>query len=410
MTDDHARSALDAVLAARLDDADRREVTALMHTERLLRSRLDAFRIHATRRIRELADTGAAEPVDDFLGAELGFSSNDAASADDRERVCAETADVEDALAQGHISQAHLDVLAHTARSLDDDLRRLFLAMEEELLAAAAREHVDVFAKRCRRIVRELQAAQVRDGDDELAAQRKRSRVKRWIDKATGMHHTHIELDPQRDAAMWTAIRAHLNALREQETDVRRSYHELEVEALVAAVTSGSARSPLERVPEVSVLIDYDTLCDAAHTAGVCETDDGVDLPAETVRRMCCDAGVLPIVLDGVGRVLDEGRAKRTVTPEQRRALRAMHSTCAHPACSIPFSACKAHHINHWTRDRGPTDLDNLVPLCERHHHLVHEGGWNLSMTPDRVVTWFRPDGTAWRSHSSIDRTQRRAA
>ena len=43
------------------------------------------------------------------------------------------------------------------------------------------------------------------------------------------------------------------------------------------------------------------------------------------VRRLACDAQVIPIVLNGQGVVLDEGRAKRTATPEQRRALRAMH-------------------------------------------------------------------------------------
>lgn len=36
-----------------------------------------------------------------------------------------------------------------------------------------------------------------------------------------------------------------------------------------------------------------------------------------------------------------------------------------------------AHHLRHWAQD-GPTDLDNLVLLCHRHHKLVHKGGWQL--------------------------------
>lgn len=64
---------------------------------------------------------------------------------------------------------------------------------------------------------------------------------------------------------------------------------------------------------------------------------------------------------------------------------------------------CKAHHIVWYTR-QGPTLLDNLIPVCEEHHHLLHEGGWNLTMTPDRTVTWTRPDGSVSRVHHSPNR------
>ena len=40
------------------------------------------------------------------------------------------------------------------------------------------------------------------------------------------------------------------------------------------------------------------------------------------------------------------------------------------------------------------TDLDNLLPLCTRHHHDVHDGGWQLKLTPDRHLTITYPDGT----------------
>jgi hypothetical protein len=48
--------------------------------------------------------------------------------------------------------------------------------------------------------------------------------------------------------------------------------------------------------------------------------------------------------------------------------------------------------------------LVNLLPLCEQHHHLVHEGGWTLTMTPDRVATWTRSDGSVHWVGSTIDR------
>jgi predicted restriction endonuclease len=40
------------------------------------------------------------------------------------------------------------------------------------------------------------------------------------------------------------------------------------------------------------------------------------------------------------------------------------------------------HHIQHWLH-RGETSVDNLVMLCSRHHHLVHEGGFTLTWSTD---------------------------
>ena len=166
---------------------------------------------------------------------------------------------------------------------------------------------------------------------------------------------------------------------------------------------AGGERLP--RVPEMLVLVELDVLQHGMHEGGICETQDGVPLPVSTVRRMCCDAEIVPAVLGGNGEVLDVGRTERTANRAQRRALRAMHRTCAHPDCTVGFSACRIHHVRWWWEHNGLTDIDNLLPLCERHHHLVHEGGWILTMTPDRVVTWTRPDGIVYWTGSSIDRT-----
>jgi hypothetical protein len=171
--------------------------------------------------------------------------------------------------------------------------------------------------------------------------------------------------------------------------------------------TEGELRAIEQRVPEVSLLTDLATLVDGLHDRSISETENGVPLPVSTVRRLCCDAEIVPVVMNGRGEVLDVGRSKRTVSRAQRRALRSMHRTCAHPDCSVPFADTKAHHIRWWWRDLGPTDIDNLIPLCERHHHLVHEGGWTLTMStrsPERIATWIRPDGTIHHEGSCIDR------
>jgi len=85
-----------------------------------------------------------------------------------------------------------------------------------------------------------------------------------------------------------------------------------------------------------------------------------------------------------------------------------MQATCSHPDCTVTIDDCRIHHLRPWSQG-GTTDLTDLAPLCEPHHHLVHEGGWTLAMTADRVGTWIRPDGEVHWSGSLLDRRCRAA-
>jgi len=79
--------------------------------------------------------------------------------------------------------------------------------------------------------------------------------------------------------------------------------------------------------------------------------------------------------------VLYVGRAHRTVTPRQRRALEVRDRHCVFPGCRAHPRRCQAHHVREWEHD-GTTDIDNLALLCVRHHISVHEGGWTITRTP----------------------------
>jgi hypothetical protein len=92
---------------------------------------------------------------------------------------------------------------------------------------------------------------------------------------------------------------------------------------------------------------------------------------------------------------LDLGRTTRLANRAQRRALRALYPTCALPGCQVRYDACDIHHVIWWEPPHlGPTDLDNLLPTCSRHHHAIHDRGWQLELTPDRTLTVTYPDGT----------------
>ncbi|MFV0524468.1 MAG: DUF222 domain-containing protein [Acidimicrobiales bacterium] len=165
------------------------------------------------------------------------------------------------------------------------------------------------------------------------------------------------------------------------------------VEMLARAFRPGSEiASPL-----LNVIVDVATLTGGGHPGTVAEwghTGHGVD-PA-TLSRMQCGAWWQPIVYDRHRRSsMDVGRSKRVATARQRRALRALYSTCAFADCDRPFAWCHIHHVTPWNAG-GPTDLANLVPLCTRHHHLVHEGRWTIELEPDRQLRIHRPDGRPW--------------
>jgi len=235
---------------------------------------------------------------------------------------------------------------------------------------------------------------------DELDRQRKESRLKRWTDRETGMKQTLITLDPLRDVALHAVVDANLAALRQDPVNKDRPFDELKVEAFMAAIGSEPAG---RRVPEVVVHVDHKSAGHGRHADTVCETVDGQALPVSTVQRLCCEAIVSAVVVRSDGTVDQVCAEQRTANRTQRRQLAAMYSTCAHPLCEVGFSNCRMHHIVWWTRG-GKTVLANLLPLCEAHHHLVHEGRWNLEMDDDRIVTWSKPDGTCWRADDGPNR------
>jgi hypothetical protein len=103
------------------------------------------------------------------------------------------------------------------------------------------------------------------------------------------------------------------------------------------------------------------------------------------------DGVVIAVLGDGP---LNLGRSQRLPNRAQRRALRAMYPTCAMPGCRVRFTHCRIHHIRSWEHG-GPTDLCNLLPLCSRHHHAVHDAGWQIHLDPTtRWLTITLPDGT----------------
>jgi hypothetical protein len=148
------------------------------------------------------------------------------------------------------------------------------------------------------------------------------------------------------------------------------------VEIFRAYLTGGeSKRSTTADHYQVTVHVDERAL------RGAPDENSKSDLPIETVRRLCCDGAIVPLVQDDTGKPTGLGRKHRVVHPQLRRALLARDRGCRFPGCTHS-KWLDAHHVVHWA-DGGKTTPDNLVMLCSAHHRLLHEGGFEIRPGPN---------------------------
>ena len=140
--------------------------------------------------------------------------------------------------------------------------------------------------------------------------------------------------------------------------------------------------------PTVVVHADMSLL---AGGEGNAELDVLGPISREVARRLACDAKVL-VSADGPdGQSLNLGRTRRDPSDAQRMEIRRRDKGCRFPGCThTEFT--DVHHVVHWI-DGGPTDLRNLVELCDQHHRCVHEMGWKMSGDANVELTFRSPTG-----------------
>ena len=146
--------------------------------------------------------------------------------------------------------------------------------------------------------------------------------------------------------------------------------------------------------PRIVVTVDYTKLLADATAAGL--IGDGEPLSAGDLRRLCCDADLLPAVLGGPSTVLDVGRDHRLVPSDLRAALVLRDGGCVFPGCGARPTECEAHHIIPWWQG-GVTALSNLALLCHHHHGLVEPARytvrdqWELRIAADGLPETIPP-------------------
>jgi hypothetical protein len=337
------------------------------------------------------------------LIAHGGMTRREANDVLKRVLVIEEAPVVGDALAAGELSAGHVDAISR-ALKIAGEAKDAFMGLLPELVESASVMSVPEFAVEVTKAAKGV----ITDGGlSTFEDQRRSTYLKIWND-ATGMVQVRGAFDPEIGAILQSRVNAQVEVMfHSGDRDVPVVHHTWvnandfrRAHALVTFVADhedcsrsggrATSRSGGSCRSDVVVHVDLETLMNGLSESSTHHTVFGSDLPVETIRRIACDANIIPLVLNGAGMPLDIGRSQRLASAAQRRALEAAHDTCAFDGCAVAFHACQVHHIEYWEHG-GPTDLDNMVPLCSRHHHAAHEGGWTLRLKPGSRTLLAQP-------------------
>jgi hypothetical protein len=365
------------------------ELRTFMADIRVRQAKLDAQMLEANARMISLMHDPVAPTFvipERELVAHGGLTSREAREVVSRGLVTEAAPEMASVLAAGDTTAAHVDALGRGLKIAGAE-REAFMAHLPELVEASTTMTASQFDQ----LVKETAKSVVADDGLSTFERQKRETFFKMRNEADGCLSVSGKFDPISASILKSKIGRLVESMfhsgdKEVPVDVMpwiEPNDHRQAQALIALVNGAS--DTISDVParaEIVVHVDLETLQHGLHAGGTCRTALGADLPVETVRRLACEAEILPVVLDGRSVPIDVGRSKRLATIHQRRALEAIHPTCAIPDCEVIFDHCNVHHIEYW-ENGGPTDLNNMVPLCSRHHHAAHEGGWKLTLNPE---------------------------
>ncbi len=330
------RIALEAMQCDRASVFDTDRAVEALRQVKALRGFIDRYEAEVTSHLRTLHQRGESAPAADLHTRHSGVSTSEARRRERRAEALDQAPTLAAALADGAIGAEHADALANATSGADDETKASFFDLEADLANDAARMTPTEFARNCRDVVRSLE----RDhGIERAEQQRRETRLTKKIDRE-GMYVLNARMHPE----------------------------------LGTRCSTRSMPRPLRSSRPVVIALSIGVRSPPQHSA------------------ISSPAGIRPIIIGSDGVALNVGRDQRVANRAQRRALRAMYRTCVFHGCDVVFGRCEIHHIQPWELG-GSTDLANLLPLCSRHHHVVHDGGWSLHLEPDRTLTITDPGG-----------------
>ena len=263
------------------------------------------------------------------------------------------------------IGYAHLATLGRTAGLVGD------VFDERKLLPLARKFSAGKFHHKVQHYRHALDAKQYNEEQERTAE----DRTLRIGTAQDGCLLISGVLDPVSGAAVRNVLEPLAKPSGEHD---HRNREQRMADALFECVTRSS------RPANLQVTTTIETLKDLAGAAAA-EMEFSLPLSSASVRRVACDCSLTRVLLDQDSLVIDVGRAKPKIHGSLRKALNLRDRHCRWPGCERPAFYCDGHHLHHWV-DGGPTDLDNLVLLCKRHHRMVHESGWRLVKSEGTLI------------------------
>jgi hypothetical protein len=356
---------------------------ALASTVLALRARMDRLEAEFARLVdaahqRGVGAADGAASTSAWLRWQAGMREGEARAAIEAGSVCREVlTETGVAWRAGAITAgAARSIIAARVEGHDDDLQ----AVEPALLDLARRRDFQNLRRACTHV----RKCALADGTDPGA--RNGLHLSRTYDGVTALSG---ELEDLGAETVLTAVHAYTDPPSDDDT---RTTAQRRAAALVriCEVALAHLGEDGRHTTHVSVVLDWKTLNGDPHGR-----HDGAFTgpihPAD-IDRLLCDCEISRVVTGPDGLPLDVGRSRRNPTPAIRRAVVVRDGGCRFPGCDRPPGWSQTHHVRRWT-DFGPTALSNLVLLCDRHHHVVHQPGWVLRFD-GRDLTVVRPDGT----------------
>ena len=279
-----------------------------------------------------------------------------------------------EALASGEIPQGHARLIARASGESDVD--------EALLVKAANTEPFDEFA---RTVKRHQQDRADDDGQALLDRQRKSRKARIFESPESGMFVLSGEFDQITGARIATALTAKERQFwHREDPKARRTPQQRMADALAELICEPAGEGKSQGT-DLLVIADYDTIKQQLDNPRLV---DGSAIPIVELHRLALEANLLPSIFDTKSQQMWLGRKQRTASEAQRVALIARDQHCI--GCGANPLWCRAHHIIWWSKN-GPTDLDNLVLVCDDCHHKIHDHGWQVYQHPKTGKYHLKP-------------------
>jgi hypothetical protein len=280
--------------------------------------------------------------------------------------------EVAEAFRCGEISAHHASVIA---TAFTPTRAAEMSTVEDRLVNVARTETPKVLSG----VVQRLADAIDGDGGAESEEARYARRGYHGSRSVDDMLNVNALYDPESADIHERAIEAELE--RDHRANDERTLSQRRADAVTnlfrQSLDRGEVGTSRAAVPHVTYVVHVDSgtpTTDALIDLMRTDRQNAGRLSATTLERIMCDCDITRVVMTGASEILDVGRATRTATAAQWKALVVRDRNCQAPGCTQPPERCQAHHKRHWgPPSYGRTDLDNLPLLCWFHHREQHK-------------------------------------